>query len=1042
MPSLACREGENQLGRVSRSEKPWLEEMKPSAKAARPTEKQRKDGWMCDAKEGKQDEPGGQVGLAHSRSFDAQRCALAPHGEIVLRALCRNGGSDSSVASIGVNRRRPVQMQPDESIAAQRFRWSRQRSAGPAQQSGQRRQRQRQRQTSEVHAWRRCVQVQVAVVGSGAGCQKGEEEKRAREVGVELPWFLEPCIRQMKAKETTRHPPPEPLAKCFFFRQPSRRRLRQALRSPFYFALQAYGPYIDSTISSVLLMECRHECVGLQGRKKGFMQNCLGALQRPRHQSAAEVGPKVQKLGSSSNSLGSPVAPSRRSSQTVDEEWTKPYNYSSSGAFRWGRSKHVAKIQRSIRVEGRHASVTEEGSAEHLDLKPRSGKVTCGAWASRAAQLQPLVERNCWKLVAAAALERRGDHPQQHIHQSSSTQHARSTGAQHEEEEEDEAAHKSACLRTSLFISLGRRALLHIIARKLHSAGRGPSATTTSPSAASPSATALSTLDATALLQSGDVHPPLVSSAAQDGALDTEAVPAVRPPSVSTDTISNDLAASLSAFANPATPIAADVLLPSAPPQNLDATTGSMLDAQAIQAQVEALIHSTSSAVADKAVVSQPPSIPSLPPASLLPAPLPQPLPAVHAVLEAAPQPDTRSSLQQSTTASAADTPDAAALRATSASRPNIASGAGFENTFAQYQFPQSADRALNMSGRNAEAEGAHLDGTQSPPTAANNGKQRVNTAMFELTREEEEKAADALIADIDAPAAATGTSQRVKAEAFSGADLAAAAKAIGLEADADLLGGMDQDQRALAAAIRRLGDEHGEAAQKAIQQAAAAAAAAAAARASHAAAARASQELARAAAREQRSDEKMPHRAPDLARSSTPSVSSLVIIASTFGPIEAVPMPEMRQGVCTSLQPQHASFDARPGPESVQAVRFAPTRAANRKAGAPSVANTTFSVMSPASTRTRRSQASTAIRRRWLAGDTGGLVSLGLGTPGKKFRCNNCGRSFVSQGRTQSPPMRWERQSLGSPVRIAIQLHVCNLGVAAAERLAKHGRW
>ncbi len=109
---------------------------------------------------------GGQVGLAHSRSFDAQRCALAPHGEIVLRALCRNGGSDSSVASIGVNRRRPVQMQPDESIAAQRFRGSRQRSAGPAQQSGQR--RQRQQQTSEVHAWRRCVQVQVAVVGSGA----------------------------------------------------------------------------------------------------------------------------------------------------------------------------------------------------------------------------------------------------------------------------------------------------------------------------------------------------------------------------------------------------------------------------------------------------------------------------------------------------------------------------------------------------------------------------------------------------------------------------------------------------------------------------------------------------------------------------------------------------------------------------------------------------------------------------------------------------------------------------------------------------------
>ncbi len=30
------------------------------------------------------------------------------------------------------------------------------------------------------------------------------------------------------------------------------------------------------------------------------------------------------------------------------------------------------------------------------------------------------------------------------------------------------------------------------------------------------------------------------------------------------------------------------------------------------------------------------------------------------------------------------------------------------------------------------------------------------------------------------------------------------------------------------------------------------------------------------------------------------------------------------------------------------------------------------------------------------VGGDTGGLVSLGLGTPGKKFRCYGCGRSFV----------------------------------------------
>lgn len=539
----------------------------------------------------------------------------------------------------------------------------------------------------------------------------------------------------------------------------------------------------------------------------------------------------------------------------------------------------------------------------------------------------------------------------------------------------------------SLFISLGRRAHLHIIARKLHSAGRGPSATTTSPSAASPSATALSTLDATALLQSGDVHTPLISSAAQDGTLDTEAVPAVRPPLVSTDTISNDLAASLSAFANPATPIAADVLLPSIPPSNPDTTTGSMLDAQAIQAQVEALIQSTSSAVADKAVASQPPSIPSLPPASILSAPLSQPLPAVHGVLETAPQTYTRPSLQQSTTASAADTPDAAALRATSASRPNTATGAGFENTFAQYQFPQSADRALNMSGRNAEAEGAHVDGTQSPPTGANNGKQRVNTAVSKMTREEEEQAADALIADIDAPAAAAGTSQRVKAEAFSGADLAAAAKAIGLEADADLLGGMDQDQRALAAAIRRLGDEHGEAAQKAIQQAAAAAAAAAAARAS--------QELARAAAREQRSDAKMSHRAPDLARSSTPASAASSSSRARSGPSKRFPCPKCDKAFARAynLNTHLSTHD----PDPNRSKPFACPYPSCKSEGGRSFSRKHDLQRHVASI--HENEAEPGIHgdpEEVVGGDTGGLVSLGLGTPGKKFRCNNCGRSFV----------------------------------------------
>ena len=301
-----------------------------------------------------------------------------------------------------------------------------------------------------------------------------------------------------------------------------------------------------------------------------------------------------------------------------------------------------------------------------------------------------------------------------------------------------------------------------------------------------------------------------------------------------------------------------------------------------------------------------------------------------------------------------------------------------FQNTFAQYQFPQNHDRVLKQAVLPASTTDSVASVKKEPePTSI-------------MTREEEERAADALIADIDAQESTTAASQSdPKPEPFSGADLAAAAKAIGIEADVELLNGMSDDQRALAAAIRRLGDEHGEVAQKAIQQAAAAAAAAAAARAS--------QELARAAAKEQGATADPSSSASSVAgpSSSRTNPSPLSTSKPRSGPVKRFPCPKCDKAFARAynLNTHLSTHD----PDPNRAKPFACPYPSCKSEGGRSFSRKHDLQRHVASI--HENEAEPGIHgdpEEVVGGDTGGLVSLGLGTPGKKFRCGNCGRSFV----------------------------------------------
>ncbi len=266
---------------------------------------------------------------------------------------------------------------------------------------------------------------------------------------------------------------------------------------------------------------------------------------------------------------------------------------------------------------------------------------------------------------------------------------------------------------------------------------------------------------------------------------------------------------------NTATPAALAALAPAVPSTShvdLDAAPSTMLDAQAIQAQVEALIQSTSSSVVANSAVDSTPIAHNSPSISLATAPSAALPPSTALDVLGSMGAPAQMTLQAPATLQApsipTDVPAPIVSNPAAPLNPATTTGTSFQNTFAQYQYPQNHDRALKDASIIAPAT-----------TMAITPKQETDT-ISALTREEEERAADALIADNDNQDANQVVVQRTsKPEPFSGADLAAAAKAIGIEADVDLLDGMGEDQRALAAAIRRLGNEHGEAAEKAISR-------------------------------------------------------------------------------------------------------------------------------------------------------------------------------------------------------------------------------
>lgn len=301
-----------------------------------------------------------------------------------------------------------------------------------------------------------------------------------------------------------------------------------------------------------------------------------------------------------------------------------------------------------------------------------------------------------------------------------------------------------------------------------------------------------------------------------------------------------------------------------------------------------------------------------------------------------------------------------------------------FQNTFAQYQYPQNLDRALKVRSNSMDA--AARPSLSSPSTSVDQLGQdsQDEPSTHVMTLEEEERAADALLQDIDS---INATEEATTSPAsFEGVDLAAAARAIGLNAETDLLGGTEEDQRALANAIKRLGAEHEEAAQKALQQAADAAAAAAAA-------ARASLDLASNSTT-----------APDASRKSSASSSS----ASGPSHARSGTSPSKRFA-CTKCDKAFAraynlnTHLATHDPDPNRSKPFACPYPSCKSEGGRAFSRKHDLQRHVASIHEK--EAEPGIKgdpQEVSGGDTGGLVSLGLGTPGKKFRCQTCGRSFV----------------------------------------------
>ncbi|KAN0060029.1 hypothetical protein ACQY0O_008002 [Thecaphora frezii] len=354
----------------------------------------------------------------------------------------------------------------------------------------------------------------------------------------------------------------------------------------------------------------------------------------------------------------------------------------------------------------------------------------------------------------------------------------------------------------------------------------------------------------------------------------------------------------------------------------------------------------------------------------------------------------------------------AAAAASTAGSSNHVHS---YQNTFAQYQYPQNHQLAFKEAVRSDSAEATKYEGSRSgsnAPTASDEVRRETSSGM---TREEEERAADALLQDIDVVNAADGAATADAANEVQNAiktddaeespvgDLAAAAQAaMGLDNDGNPLPGNEESHRALAEAVKRLSAQHEQAVQQAASAAAAAAAEAAAAAASKAAAAEAL------------------YASEPPSGGASASSSTAATAAATSASAATAGSPKVANGSGRS--------PASRGNGNPPAKRFQCPKCERAFARAFNL-NTHLATHDPDPSRSKpypcpypscKSEGGRSFSRKHdlqrhvasvhefepepgingdpgeINGDTGGLASLGLGTPGKKFRCEACGRSFV----------------------------------------------
>ncbi|EPQ29832.1 uncharacterized protein PFL1_02505 [Pseudozyma flocculosa PF-1] len=385
----------------------------------------------------------------------------------------------------------------------------------------------------------------------------------------------------------------------------------------------------------------------------------------------------------------------------------------------------------------------------------------------------------------------------------------------------------------------------------------------------------------------------------------------------------------------------------------------------------------------------------------------------------------------------------------TTASAPAAATGSpsvpqSFQNTFAQYQYPQDHHLAFRGVVRASSAEerrhpsSSHGSGT---PTDAADGHGGSSTGM---TREEEERAADALIQDIDAVEAATSAPVSGEAESASATApapapgdtdappvsageepqkevVASAAESTSISeelavltrvaaafiGDGNPLNGDEESQRALAEAVKRLSAQHEQVVQQAAEAAAAAASrAAAAAEASKSNGTRAG---ATSAATPSIATNGASPNAGESGRSPSARGSGKV-------PVKRFQCPKCERAFARAfnLNTHLATHD----PDPNRSKPYPCPYPSCRSEGGRSFSRKHDLQRHVASVHEFEPEPGIKGDPGEIRGDTGGLASLGLGTPGKKFRCEACGRSFVRRdacNRHQCAERQGSREADGS---------------------------